>query len=250
MELVGVVGAIVFIVFVARWLIRTDGQRSRGSVPTRAPRPPAHQPTPSRQAAQRFTTAVVGLAYDGREGNWSPALYRAALQLRREPTNPHDRNAVAVYTPSGAQLGYVAREVAADIAPLLDQGRSYTPRSRASGTAIRRHSSWSSLRRPRTGPLQAPPFQPANLPQPAHARSERRSGEPRSDGQSSRRSRPRSSSSATAAAWCSPLSGTRRAHGANRSGGPGCCNHSGTIAITSVTVGGMAAPDGVRRSSR
>jgi hypothetical protein len=46
----------------------------------------------------------------------------AALTLRREPANEHDRNAIAVLTAGGAQAGWVPREVAAEIAPALDAG--------------------------------------------------------------------------------------------------------------------------------
>jgi HIRAN domain len=50
-----------------------------------------------------------------------------ALELRRDPANEHDPNAIAVY-PAGAgeQVGWVPREVAADLAPDLDAGRHWT----------------------------------------------------------------------------------------------------------------------------
>ena len=50
----------------------------------------------------------------------------AALTLRREPANEHDANAIAVLTASGAQAGWVPREVAAQIAPALDEGHPWT----------------------------------------------------------------------------------------------------------------------------
>lgn len=43
------------------------------------------------------------------------------ISLLREPENPHDRNAVAVVTRSG-QIGYIAREDAADVARRLEWG--------------------------------------------------------------------------------------------------------------------------------
>jgi hypothetical protein len=45
------------------------------------------------------------------------------LELRRDPENPHDPNAIAVH-PAGAgeQLGWVPRELAQELAPDLDAG--------------------------------------------------------------------------------------------------------------------------------
>jgi len=42
------------------------------------------------------------------------------LRLRREHDNPADHNAISVHNAAGAQLGYLAREVARVLAPLLD----------------------------------------------------------------------------------------------------------------------------------
>ena len=44
------------------------------------------------------------------------------LELRRDPENPHDPSAIAVNAPGGAQVGWVPREVAAELAPALDAG--------------------------------------------------------------------------------------------------------------------------------
>jgi hypothetical protein len=48
------------------------------------------------------------------------------LRLRRDPGNEHDANAIAVDLPSGEQLGYVPRAVAAELAPDLDAGRAWS----------------------------------------------------------------------------------------------------------------------------
>ena len=48
------------------------------------------------------------------------------LVLRRDAANPHDPNAVAVETPGGAPLGFVPRELAAELAPRLDAGEPYS----------------------------------------------------------------------------------------------------------------------------
>ena len=48
------------------------------------------------------------------------------LRLRRDPGNPHDPNAIAVDTADGSgQLGWVPRELAAEVAPDIDAGRPY-----------------------------------------------------------------------------------------------------------------------------
>jgi hypothetical protein len=50
-----------------------------------------------------------------------------ALELRRDPGNEHDVNAIAVYPAGGAeQVGWVPRELAAEVAAELDAGRAWT----------------------------------------------------------------------------------------------------------------------------
>jgi hypothetical protein len=49
------------------------------------------------------------------------------LELRRDPGNPHDPNAIQVHsTDGGAQVGWVPRELAAELAPELDAGRPWS----------------------------------------------------------------------------------------------------------------------------
>src|SRR5688572_3892439 len=47
------------------------------------------------------------------------------LELRRDAANPHDANAIAVHA-GGEQVGWVPRELAAEIAPELDAGRPWS----------------------------------------------------------------------------------------------------------------------------
>ncbi len=42
------------------------------------------------------------------------------LRLVREPDNPHDANAVAVYHPKHGHLGYIGKGIAAQLAPGID----------------------------------------------------------------------------------------------------------------------------------
>jgi HIRAN domain len=49
------------------------------------------------------------------------------LELRRDPDNPHDPNAIAVHPAGGGeQVGWVPRELAAELAPELDAGRTWS----------------------------------------------------------------------------------------------------------------------------
>jgi hypothetical protein len=49
------------------------------------------------------------------------------LELRRDPGNAHDANAIAVHGAGGGeQLGWVPRELAAELAPELDEERPWS----------------------------------------------------------------------------------------------------------------------------
>ena len=69
-----------------------------------------------RGAARHHAAALVS---DG-------AAPGRALTLRRDAGNVHDANAIAVATRDGAQLGFVPRELAAELAPELDAGRQWS----------------------------------------------------------------------------------------------------------------------------
>jgi hypothetical protein len=66
-----------------------------------------------------------------------------ALVLRRDAGNVHDANAIAVATADGELLGFVPRELAAELAPELDAGRPWS--------AIALREQRSSPRDPRAG---------------------------------------------------------------------------------------------------
>ena len=65
------------------------------------------------------------------------------LLLRRDPGNEHDPNAVRVETTDGAQLGWVPRDLAADLAPRIDAGERWS--------AVVLREQRASPRDPRTG---------------------------------------------------------------------------------------------------
>src|SRR4051794_35975147 len=89
---------------------------------------------------------VTGVAGAGRHHSEALQSDAAApgksLALRRDPGNPHDPNAIAV-DAGGEQVGWVPREVAAELAPELDAGNPW------SAVALRELR--ASPRDPRTG---------------------------------------------------------------------------------------------------
>jgi hypothetical protein len=66
-----------------------------------------------------------------------------ALELRRDPQNPHDASAIAVHGAGGGQVGWVPREIAAELAPALDAGADWA------AVVLREHR--ASPRDPRSG---------------------------------------------------------------------------------------------------
>jgi hypothetical protein len=90
---------------------------------------------------------VAGVAGAGRHHADAVASDAAApgqpLVLRRDAGNEHDANAIAVDLPGGEQLGFVPRELAAELAPRLDAGERWS--------AIALRESRASPRDPRTG---------------------------------------------------------------------------------------------------
>jgi hypothetical protein len=90
---------------------------------------------------------VVGVAGAGRHHADAVAAEDVGpgrpLELRRDPENPHDPAAIAVHAAGGAQVGWVPREVAAELAPELDGGATW------SAVVLREHR--PSPRDPRTG---------------------------------------------------------------------------------------------------
>jgi hypothetical protein len=49
-----------------------------------------------------------------------------ALELRRDPANEHDASAIAVHAAGGEQIGWVPRELAAELAAQLDAGEPWS----------------------------------------------------------------------------------------------------------------------------
>jgi len=88
-------------------------------------------------------TGVAGAARHHAEAlGGAAATPGQPLELRRDPGNAHDPDAIAV-DAGGEQIGWVPRELAAAIAPEIDAGRTWT--------AVALREQRASPRDPRTG---------------------------------------------------------------------------------------------------
>jgi single-stranded-DNA-specific exonuclease len=75
--------------------------------------------------AVEFNTKLAGVSFEGRQDIAAGLAPGARLALRREPQNVHDPNAIAVFYGT-LQVGFLNREMAAKLAPLIDaDGRRY-----------------------------------------------------------------------------------------------------------------------------
>ena len=84
----------------------------------------------SDERAQRsWRCAVVGSAHRNTDGTSRQDLIKMchtgdAIDLRREPDNQHDSNAIAVWAPNG-QIGYISRGRAERMASEMDGGKIF-----------------------------------------------------------------------------------------------------------------------------
>ena len=72
-----------------------------------------------------WTMKVAGVTFEGREVVVRKLKIGEELTLVREPTNKYDPNAVQIVSRIG-QIGYIPRADAAWIAPLMDNGTSFS----------------------------------------------------------------------------------------------------------------------------
>ncbi len=81
---------------------------------------------PDRDLSGRtIHTKIVGVTADDHQDNIELLDEGEALKLVREPSNPHDRNAIAVEISDGDALGYISRDLAAELAPAMDAGQYF-----------------------------------------------------------------------------------------------------------------------------
>lgn len=75
-----------------------------------------------------MSLAVVGVDFNNRDGSnrrFALAMCNSGdpIELRLEPKNPADENAVAVYSPGGMQIGYISSVRAVRISSLIRERR-------------------------------------------------------------------------------------------------------------------------------
>lgn len=79
----------------------------------------------------QLITAARGEGFRNADGSDRQLVIAAlrsgdAVELRRERDNRRDAQAVALFSSGGAQIGYLSRDVARIVAPLMDAGRPVT----------------------------------------------------------------------------------------------------------------------------
>jgi len=77
--------------------------------------------------ASQFHTKLVGVSFEGRQDTIAGLRVGTELALEREPGNEFDPNAIAVRY-GALQLGFVRKEIAKHLAPLIDGGARYRAR--------------------------------------------------------------------------------------------------------------------------
>jgi single-stranded-DNA-specific exonuclease len=77
--------------------------------------------------ASQFHTKLAGVSFEGRQDIIAGLREGVELQLERQRENIHDPNAIAV-NYGALQLGFIKRDIAKHLAPLIDDGARYRAR--------------------------------------------------------------------------------------------------------------------------
>jgi single-stranded-DNA-specific exonuclease len=77
--------------------------------------------------ASQFHTKLVGVSFEGRQDTIAGLRVGTELVLERQPANEFDANAIAVRY-GALQLGFVRKQIAKHLAPLIDGGARYSAR--------------------------------------------------------------------------------------------------------------------------
>lgn len=75
--------------------------------------------------ADSFYTKVVGVSFEGRQEMVRKLEIGQSVELVRQPENTHDRNAIAVISEAGEQIGFIKAKLSKDLAPVMDSGVKY-----------------------------------------------------------------------------------------------------------------------------
>lgn len=109
----------------AREQIEKEQRKSEASAARAAERAERERNGP----IERFDFMVAGAKFEGRDKVIAREVRSGdVVVLQRDAANRYSRNAVAVLTQSGRQIGFVPEDDAEDLAPLLDAGNRYAAR--------------------------------------------------------------------------------------------------------------------------
>ncbi len=75
--------------------------------------------------AEAFFTKLAGVTFEGRQEVVGRLRPGAPLRLERQPDNPHDASACALFDSLGDSVGFLNRRLAAVLAPAIDGGADY-----------------------------------------------------------------------------------------------------------------------------
>jgi single-stranded-DNA-specific exonuclease len=75
--------------------------------------------------AESFHTKLAGVSFEGRQEVVARLEPGAVLRAVRQPENPFDCNAIALLDPTGEQVGFFNRRLAAALAPAMDGGTAF-----------------------------------------------------------------------------------------------------------------------------
>ena len=75
--------------------------------------------------AESFHTKLAGVSFEGRQDVVARLEPGAVLRVVRQPDNPYDANAIALLDPTGEQVGFFNRRLAAALAPEIDGGVAF-----------------------------------------------------------------------------------------------------------------------------
>lgn len=102
---------------------REGEERERRKAEQEAAREQAREAKERNRPLARFNFMVAGVRYEGRAEIISDYVTAGdPARLLRDRYNEHDRNAIEVLTEDGDQVGYVPKDEARELAPLLDDG--------------------------------------------------------------------------------------------------------------------------------
>ncbi len=74
--------------------------------------------------AYEFFTKAVGVTFEGRQDVVGGLVAGVVVELRREPDNPYDPNAIGIFF-GALRIGFVRKEIARRLAPKFDAGERY-----------------------------------------------------------------------------------------------------------------------------